>query len=200
MFDEPLFRIVFWLIFGAMIITQIIFSTLTRTAQEVSPKGNRLSESEGIWQTLVRVTRSIILGVFLILSAINAPWISVFSVPFPAWLQVVGSILGLFSLMIYIWARMTIGRQWSSPLMLRDGHRLVTSGPYAHVRHPIYLAMILFTTSLTLVGASWLLIAFLIISIADLLLRIPKEEQMMIDEFGEEYLAYMQRTGSLLPR
>jgi protein-S-isoprenylcysteine O-methyltransferase Ste14 len=47
---------------------------------------------------------------------------------------------------------------------------------------------------------NWFLVAFLVVSIVDLALRIPKEEQMMLDEFGDEYGAYMQRTGRLLPK
>jgi protein-S-isoprenylcysteine O-methyltransferase Ste14 len=57
-----------------------------------------------------------------------------------------------------------------------------------------------FMASIALVAANWFLIAFLIVSTADLALRIPKEEKMMIEEFGDEYEAYMQRTGRLLPR
>jgi protein-S-isoprenylcysteine O-methyltransferase Ste14 len=83
---------------------------------------------------------------------------------------------------------------------MREKHHLVTTGPYGWIRHPIYLAMIGFLTGITLVTANIFLVAFLVISIVDLALRIPKEERMMIDEFGGEYEAYMQRTGRLLPR
>ena len=55
-----------------------------------------------------------------------------------------------------------------------------------------------FLTGITLITANSFLIAFLIVSIVDLALRILKEEQMMIEEFGDEYKTYMQRTGRLL--
>jgi len=57
-----------------------------------------------------------------------------------------------------------------------------------------------FLTSIAFVTANWFLIAFLVVSIVDLALRIPKEEQMMIEEFGDEYKAYIQRTGRLIPK
>ena len=200
MFQESFFRIAFWMIFVVMIIIQVCFSLLSRRIQEHSSADSRLIEREGSWSVLVRTIRSIILLVFLLLSAINAPWLGLLSVPFPAWLRWVGIIIGLSSLVIYVWSRLTIGKEWSSDLRLRGRHLLVTAGPYSRVRHPIYLALILFMTSITLVAANWLLIVFLITSTTDLVLRIPKEEQMMIEEFSDEYKAYMKRTGKLLPK
>jgi protein-S-isoprenylcysteine O-methyltransferase Ste14 len=55
-------------------------------------------------------------------------------------------------------------------------------------------------TSIALVTASWFFIALLVVSIVVLALRIPKEEQMLIETFGEEYKKYMQRTGGLFPK
>jgi protein-S-isoprenylcysteine O-methyltransferase Ste14 len=57
-----------------------------------------------------------------------------------------------------------------------------------------------FITAIALIAANWFLIAFLVISIVDLALRIPNEEQMMIEVFGDEYQVYMQRTGRLFPK
>jgi protein-S-isoprenylcysteine O-methyltransferase Ste14 len=200
MFQETFFRIALWLIFGVMIIIQVCFSLSSRRAREHGSADRRLVECEGSWAVLVRAIRSIVLVVFLLLSVINGSWLRLLSVPFPAWLRWVGIMIGLFSLVIYIWSRLTIGKEWSSDLRLLERHLLVTTGPYSRVRHPIYLALILFMTSITLVAANWLLVVFLIISTTDLVLRITKEEQMMIEEFGDEYEIYMQRTGKLLPK
>ena len=53
---------------------------------------------------------------------------------------------------------------------------------------------------IALITASWFLIILLLVSIGVLALRIPKEEQMMIEQFGEAYEAYMQRTESIFPK
>ena len=90
--------------------------------------------------------------------------------------------------------------EWSSFLQMRDKHRLVAAGPYTWIRHPIYLSMIGFLTGIALIATNWFLIAVLVVSVVDLLIRIPKEEQMMIEELGDEYKAYMQKTGRLFPR
>jgi protein-S-isoprenylcysteine O-methyltransferase Ste14 len=55
-------------------------------------------------------------------------------------------------------------------------------------------------TSLALVTANWFFIVFAIAIIAGLCTRVPKEEEMMIKGFGEEYKAYMQRTGRFFPK
>jgi protein-S-isoprenylcysteine O-methyltransferase Ste14 len=156
-------------------------------------------EREGWGYAVVRAIGSLSLIAFLVLYAINPPWLGVLSVPFPDWLRWTGVALGVVSFVLYAWSQATLGREWSPHLQVRDKHRLVTMGPYAWIRHPIYLALMGFLTGIALVTANWFFIALLVVSIVVLALRIPKEKQMMIEEFGEEYKAYMQRTGRLLP-
>ena len=83
---------------------------------------------------------------------------------------------------------------------LSEKHHLVTTGPYARMRHPIYSAYIVFMIGIALVTANWFFIALLLVSVVVLAFRIPKEEQMLIEMFGEEYKTYKQRTGGLFPK
>lgn len=189
MVQESYFRSTFRLIFGVMLTPQVCFSPSSRRAQEHASADCRLMEREGGWLVFVRILRSIVLVVTLLLSALNAPWLGLLSVPFPGWLRCAGIIVGLSGLVIYVWSRLTIGKEWSTDLRLRERHLLGTTGPYSFVRHPIYLALIFFMTSIALVAANRLLIVILMISITDPVLRIPKEEQMTMEEFGEEYEA-----------
>ena len=197
---ESLFRIAFWFVFGGMIVMQVYFATRTRLDGERMAADRNAIKREGWGHAVVRAIRSLSLVAFLVLYAINPPWLVVLSVPFPDWLRWMGVALGIASFAIYAWSRATLGKEWSSPLQMRENHHLVTTGPYAWIRHPIYLALMVFMAGIALVTANWFLVAFLVVSIADLALRIPKEEQMMIEEFGDEYKAYMQRTGRLLPK
>jgi protein-S-isoprenylcysteine O-methyltransferase Ste14 len=60
--------------------------------------------------------------------------------------------------------------------------------------------MLGYGTSLALVTANWVFVVLAVAVIAGLVARVPREEQMMIKEFGEEYKVYMQKTGRFLPK
>lgn len=200
MSNESLFRIGFWLLFGGMMVMQIYFASRVRQAGERVTADRGAIQREGWWYAVVRAIGSLALIIFLILYAIRPDWFDFLVVPLPDWLRWTGFALGILSFGLYAWSQATLGKEWSPHLQMRAKHTLVTTGPYARIRHPIYLAMIGFLTGIALVSANWFFIALLLVSIVVLALRIPKEEQMLIEEFGEEYQTYMQSTGSLFPK
>lgn len=94
-----------------------------------------------------------------------------------------------------------LGRNWTPTLQLTQDHALVTEGVYRHVRHPIYAALWLWGVAQALLLHNWIagpagLVTFLPVY----LVRVPREEQMMLDHFGEAYRAYTERTGRVIPR
>jgi protein-S-isoprenylcysteine O-methyltransferase Ste14 len=200
MSNETFFHIAFWILFGGLMVMQIYFAAQVRRAGERVAADRQAIEREGCWYAIVRAIGSLALIAFLVLYAINPPWMAVLSVPLPVWLRWAGVVLGTISFVLYIWSQATLGRAWSPHLQTRQKHGLITSGPYARIRHPIYLALLGFLSGIALLTANWFFIALLAVSIVVLVLRIPKEEQMMIEEFGEEYRTYMQRTGRFLPK
>ena len=195
-----IFRIAFWILFGGLIVMQIYFSSRVHQAGERVAANRQAIEREGWGYIIVRIIGSLALIGFLVLYAINPAWMEVLSVPFPTWLRWVGVGLGCASFGLYAWAQATLGKEWSPHLQMRAEHHLVTTGPYARMRHPIYSAYMVFMTSIALVTANWFFIGLLVVSIVVFAFRIPKEEQMLIDSFGEEYKAYMRRTGGLFPK
>ena len=197
---EPFFRIIFWVIFASMLVLQAYFASRARLAGARGTAARQATAREGRGCAVARAIRSLLLVAFLLLYVINPSWLSVLSIPFPDWLRWTGAGLGVASLALYAWSRATLGREWSSPLRLREKHQLVSGGPYARIRHPIYLALLGFLASIALIAANGFLVALLAFSIVDLSLRIPREEQMMAEEFGEAYRAYAQRTGRFLPK
>jgi protein-S-isoprenylcysteine O-methyltransferase Ste14 len=197
---ETLFRVLFWILLGGVMVMRVYFSIQVRRAGERLLPDRAAVEREGRAAFAVRFVAFLMLLALLVLYALNVPWLRVLSIPLPPWLRWAGLMLGLVSLAWWAWTQSALGRHWSAQLQLRAGHRLVTTGPYARVRHPLYTAMLGIAAAFALVTAHWVFVAFGILSIVALLSRVPREEQMMLDEFGSEYAAYMQRTGRYFPR
>jgi protein-S-isoprenylcysteine O-methyltransferase Ste14 len=96
------------------------------------------------------------------------------------------------------WARLHIGRNWGIPMSLRQGHELVTSGPYAYVRHPIYTGIMLaMIGSVLAVGLLWL--PLFVLAFFYFLVSARTEEKMMLAQFPDAYPAYRRRTRMLIP-
>jgi hypothetical protein len=112
--------------------------------------------------------------------------------------QWVGVMLCLAGIGFAVWARVYIGRNWGMPMSLREGHELVTSGPYAYVRHPIYSGLML-----AMIGSAmtesllWLLVFSLYF--AYFLFSARSEEKTMLAQFPDAYPAYRSRTKMLIP-
>lgn len=200
MTTESIFRVAFWVLFAGVFVMRIYFALQVRRAGERVMPNRQAIEREGRTMFAVRVLMFFILLAWLVLYAIYPPWMEVLSVPFPGWLRWVGFALGLASLGFWARTQVALGKEWSPQLQLREEHHLVTTGPYARIRHPLYTAMIGYGTSLALVTANWVFVVLTVVVIAGLFARVPQEEQMMIKEFGKEYQAYMQRTGRFFPK
>ena len=76
----------------------------------------------------------------------------------------------------------------------------MTWGPYKYVRHPMYTAIFVWISSLAIVAANWFFVLAAAGTIAVLLVRTPKEENMMLSMFSARYQEYMKHTGRYLPR
>jgi len=200
MATESAFRAAFWILLGGVLAMRVYFAVQIRRAGERLMPDREAVEREGRGAFAVRVASGLFLGGWLVLYAIDPRWMARLSVPFPSWLRWAGFALGLVSLGFWTWTQVALGRQWSPQLQLRERHQLVTTGPYARIRHPLYTAMFGYSASLALVTANWVFLAFAVLAIVATTARVPREEKMMIDEFGEDYEAYMRRSGRFFPR
>jgi len=118
-----------------------------------------------------------------------------------AWAVVVGAIIYAGALWLFRRSHKDLGKNWSITLEIRDQHRVVSNGVYAHVRHPMYSAFWLMGLGQAFLLPNWIaglagLVGFAVL----FFLRVDKEERMMLDTFGEEYRAYMGRTKRVIPR
>jgi protein-S-isoprenylcysteine O-methyltransferase Ste14 len=118
--------------------------------------------------------------------------------PFPYGVRVAGVALTALGVGFAIWARMTLGANWGMPMTLRENPDLITGGPYAFVRHPIYTGIIfaMLGTGLT-VGAWWFFV--LLIAFGYFVISAHREEKDMVQHFPDAYPPYMARTKRLIP-
>jgi protein-S-isoprenylcysteine O-methyltransferase Ste14 len=129
------------------------------------------------------------------------PWLSFADYLLPAWAGWLGVLVMGASLALLWRAHNDLGTSWSPTVEISQEHHLVTHGIYAVIRHPIYAAMWLWAIAQALLLPNWLgglsgLALFLLVY----LYRTPREERMMLDQYGDAYRQYSQRTGGVLPR
>jgi protein-S-isoprenylcysteine O-methyltransferase Ste14 len=105
----------------------------------------------------------------------------------------------LAGLGLYAVARRTLGRFFSEAVRITPEHKLVTSGPYHLVRHPVYLGGILYGLSIPMIANSFYGFVIMLIPIAMLFYRIRFEEKILVSRFGQEYLEYARKTKKLIP-
>ena len=122
------------------------------------------------------------------------------TVDLPAWSDWLGLALAEAGLVLLVWVHHALGVHVSGTLHLRDDHRLVQHGPYARVRHPMYTAFILLFTGIALlIGNVPIAVALLGTQVWTVLWRLPAEERSLHDRFGDAWLGYRRRTGTLTP-
>lgn len=114
---------------------------------------------------------------------------------FGASIAIAGFCLTVLGLAFAAWARDVLGRNWSG----RD-HQLVTAGPYAYVRHPLYTGILVALVGTALVSGQLGAVLGFACAILFFRAKARREERILEAEFGPGYTDYRSRTGSLLPR
>jgi len=94
----------------------------------------------------------------------------------------------------------TLGKQWAVAARLVEGHKLITEGPYAYVRNPIYTGMFGMLLATGLAMEHWIAtIAAVVIFAAGLVIRVRTEEKLLRAAFGQEFEDYAQRVPAVIP-
>lgn len=94
-----------------------------------------------------------------------------------------------------------LGKNWSPSLEISAQQTLTTNGVYRMIRHPMYASQLLWSLAQALLLQNWIaglagVVAFLPLYVV----RVPREEQMMLDHFGDDYRSYCAQTGRIVPR
>jgi protein-S-isoprenylcysteine O-methyltransferase Ste14 len=186
----------FKVIYGVLYLVMAIVRKTGTSKYRGEPVKNRVS---GLMDIIILVVAG--WAMILPLLYIFTNWFDCADYFLPDWVSYLGVFLYIVSIWLLWRSHYDLGRNWVENLAIRKDHKLITTGVFKYIRHPMYGAHIYWGIAQILilhnfvVGPS-ILIAFLFVY----LYRVKKEEKMMVKEFGTEYKEYMKKTGRIFPK
>lgn len=196
------FRITFLSLWICLGIVRGYYGRKTKTHDSLASISEKLKTAESEMSKGMMILTAIItaIGIIgIILYLLSPPWWTWPHLPLGEYAQWAGITVTIVPILYLIWVHRHLDTQWSIALELQEDHKLITTGPYKRVRHPMYLGIFVYTIGLCIISLDILVMLFFVFTIWVNYRRIPSEEQMMIERFGDEYLEYMKRTGRLFP-
>ena len=195
MANEFLFRAAFsvlWIVF---------FANVGRAGYSTKWSGGKVAHRDAGHMRIAAMTFAFLYLAGALLYTLLPDWIAFLAVALPAWFRLLMVCLAALGLAFISWALQRLGRNWAPSMSgVRKDSFLVSTGPYAIIRHPIYLGAFVFLAALSLVTANLLILLPSIVLLALLYTQIGGEEATLIEKFGDEYREYMKRTPRFIPR
>ena len=184
-FYESFFPVV-WIAFLAY---WQIKAAKTKTTQRLEPASSRI----------VRVLAFVIVISLLLTTRIPLRWLYREVWPtglWPFWFGAAVTVAGLF---FAVWAREHLGSNWSRSVTIKQGHELITTGPYALVRHPIYTGVLIGFLGTAIAASQVRGVVVLGLVFLVFWAKLRMEEEWMRSQFGETYAIYADQTAALVP-
>ena len=126
-------------------------------------------------------------------------WLGRNFLPTTSTFETLGVAITIAGCLFAIWARITIGSNWSARATVKAGHELIMKGPYSIARHPIYAGLLTAAIGTGVAIGEWrCLLGFTLIALV-FATKIGQEEKLMIQTFPEAYPRYRQRVKALIP-
>lgn len=191
--EELLFRIVFILLFATFAGVRIYYRS--KTIGRESKKDYQKTD----WSLLLLFIA--IIGYFagLFFYVLLPDWIAWAWVNLTSPIRWIGVFSAILAILLVFWTHRVLGEQYSARQEIQINHRLIDQGPYSRVRHPMYTGFNLFSFSVGVISSNLLLILFAVLIVIPFPWLARREEEMLLDELGEEYGHYMRRTGRFFP-
>lgn|GEM_PF-104422 len=185
-------NLVFLVGFIAYLIIRGVFAQRTKSNEKL------LSRAGAGDRTLIFI---MFVGALLLpVVYLATPWLAFADYRLPAFAPWCGVALMVAALWLFWRSHADLGQNWSVTLELRNGHQVVRHGVYRRMRHPMYASIWLFGLAQGLLLENWLAGWSALVAFAPMyFVRVPREEHMMCEFFGQEYRDYMRQTGRLFP-
>jgi protein-S-isoprenylcysteine O-methyltransferase Ste14 len=113
---------------------------------------------------------------------------------------VTGVVLTWAGITLAIWARGHLGQYWSGRITIKEDHKLIRTGPYARLRHPIYSGLDLAVIGSAIAIDRWRCVVGVCVIIVGFWIKAKREESMLGAQFGSDFEEHRRHTGFLLPR
>jgi protein-S-isoprenylcysteine O-methyltransferase Ste14 len=128
-------------------------------------------------------------------------WLDFANYTLPVWAGWLGVALIGGAIFLFWRAHADLGLNWSPTLEIREEHELITRGIYGLIRHPMYASQWLWVIAQPFLLQNWIAgFINLLVFIPFYFLRVRAEEQLMLEQFGDQYRSYMQKVGAVLPK
>ena len=188
-----IYKIIYW--------AGVIIEVIIRAPYQKMAKANQAAKRH-VTTTEMAVLFLLLLGSGILpLVYTFTPWLGFADYHLPPWMGWLGILVECAALYLFYRSHNDLKDNWSPSLEIYQEHTLVTEGIYRFIRHPMYASQWLMVIAQILLLQNWLAgPTGLIVFIPFYFLRFPAEEKMMLDTFGDEYRAYMQRTGRVIPK
>ncbi len=186
----------------ALLVVVVIMMTIAgyHRIQARTAGGSVSRREEGFVLLAMRTVLGSSFWVALIAYLVSPGSMAWSALPAADWLRWGGVGLGLFECGLLYWTLRHLGANLTDTVVTRAEATLVTTGPYSWVRHPFYVTALLLVLSIALIMANWFIGLLGVFLFLFFVLRAPLEEQKLVDRFGDEYRAYIERTGRFWPR
>lgn len=159
----------------------------------------RTQEGAGLIAARLLVALPLFLSV--VFYVVRPGWMDWASLELPPAIRWLGAFMALGCIPLAYAVFSNLGDNVSETVLTKSDHRLVTTGPYRWVRHPLYTTGLTLFAGVGLMNESWFVLALTILTwLGVLFVVIPREEAQLSDRFGEDYRDLIRRTGRLLPR
>ena len=189
--------------FLAIILGIIVLIAPLRLVMRQSrrPKGRRTGKAAGTrnWLGVLLITIGFVAVGFLLWKPIPLP----VSDPISLLITLTGAVFYFPGVGLYLWGLSALHTQFGvSGLLgaeLYQGHQLIKTGPYAHMRHPMYAGVLLAAVGALLIFKTWAMLIFMPMSLV-VLGRVEREEKLLAAEFGERWESYASKVPKWFPR
>ena len=188
-------------IFTAIYLVAIVIETIIRAPLNKKRRQEKMSTQRFTQQekTLLGLLFLGMMVIPIIYAATN--WLDFANYTLPAWAGWLGVLLIGGAIFVFWRAHADLGLNWSPTLEIREKHELITGGIYGWIRHAMYASQWLWVIAQPLLLQNWIAgFINLIVFIPFYILRVRAEEQLMLEQFGEQYRSYMQKVGAVFPK